>query len=167
MNLCRLNLLARASVFGLLALGFVTGCAEAVGTGLPVKIPTVVVDCTTNQCKSSSSPYVFVWITKTTCNWQLIDNAVAVVSTTAACNPTSGCRVTMPSNWVLGSNHQSSTTVPSDSYTVCGRINNNRTLPHSVSTNDVTAEIGSLSIVESTGVVSLGGPGSLTSWSDQ
>lgn len=165
--MCRLGSLILVSLSCLYAIGLVSGCAEAVGTGAPVAIPTVLVECTTPQCKASTNPLVFVWITTATCNWNLIDNATVVNSTTTTCDPTSGCRVVLPADWILGSNNQATSTLPSGYYTVCGRINNMRTLPQNVSPNDVTIEVSSVSFVERMGVLSLGGTASIGRWSDQ
>jgi hypothetical protein len=75
--------------------------------------------------------------------------------------------VVMPGqSWVSGATNQSTTTIPSGTYTVCAHINYDRTFPVGSGANDTVIEIQNVSFVSNMGVFSLGGAGSLGAWQD-
>lgn len=135
-----------------------SACAPGTGgTGEPVSIPQVVVNCTTAQCKTDSSPYVFVTFTQSGCDnpgfaWQISG------STTINCTATSGCYGSIPS-WVEDGQGTVARTIPSGTYDICGWIDYNRSWPN-YPENDTRGGLLGQAIVDGSGAKII------TSWQD-
>ncbi len=151
-------------LFFILALaGAAVSCAEIAGSGTPVAIPTVVVDCTTADCQAGPSQIAFVYITDANCSIGFLGGAAASSSAQATCGGATGCRVTMTS-WISGTSHETTTQVPSGTYTVCGYIDMDSS--DSPTTADTTIEIPNVSFVQGMGVLQLGGTSGQGTWVD-
>ncbi len=142
---------------GALALSQLSSCAEPSSGGTPTTIPQIVVSCTTSACSANSSPNVHVLITPYDCS---SSEGVAVASTsmTVSCTVSAGCYATT-SSWVNSSG--TITTIPSGTYTVCGRIDYNHNYASGVITDDTTSVKLNVNVSSAST-----GPINLTSWLD-
>jgi len=136
----------RGAVFVSLALAAVltlASCAESSGTGEAIPIPRVVVNCTTPHCKTNATPYIFVIFTTSGC--QRLDFGGTVSASTASvnCTGSSGCY------WQVTSWANGATTIPSGTYSICARIDYDRSYPDA-GTNDTIGVLDDVSIGSAT-----------------
>lgn len=112
---------------------FLVSCAETTGSGAPVSIPRVFIDCTTGACNSNTvpNPRITVMFTTSGCDLPDFGSAIAGTSEAITCTATSGCYGEITS-WV-DSDGDVATTVPSGTYSLCARIDYNRDYPATTS----------------------------------
>jgi len=142
---------------GAWALGGLLSCAESSSGGAPTTIPQIVVNCTTNACSANSSPNIHVLITAYDCS-SSEGVAVASSSMSVSCTASAGCFATT-SSWVNSSG--AITTIPSGTYTICGRVDYNHNYASGVITDDTTSVKLNVTVSSSST-----GPINLTSWVD-
>lgn len=127
----------KKSVLIIMVAFFITNC-ESAGTGDPVPIPNVQINCDTAKCKAVPSNLYEVTITVTLsgCAEDQI-GMIPVVSGTAniTCISTVGCQGTV--NTWRDTNSSTVTTVPSKTYSVCGWIDLDIGVPNA---NDAFAD---------------------------
>lgn len=137
-----------------LGLGFVSsfvlsGCGEPAASGASVSIPSVYVNCTTAQCMTNASPnpIIIAIITTSGCTAPDFGYTRSASTTSISCSAALGCygQVT---GWV-DANSNSTTTIPSGSYSICTRIDYNRDYPAST-TGDSTGVKDNVSIGSTT-----------------
>lgn len=118
-------------------------CAESSGTGEAVPIPRVVVNCTTSHCRTNATPYIFVIFTTSGC--QRLDFGGTISASTASvnCTGSSGCY------WEVTSWANGATTIPSGTYSICARIDYDRSYPDA-GTNDTIGVLDDVSIGRNT-----------------
>lgn len=132
----------------LFLLSFLNVSCESAGTGTPVPIPNVEIDCTTAKCSavSTSSYDVVINVTSSGCAFDQIETLPVITGTVnVICTNGSGCSGTV-SSW-RDKNGNTETEIISSTYSVCGWIdldsNPNKTI------NDAFADENIL-ITEST-----------------
>jgi hypothetical protein len=142
---------------GSLALGGLSSCAEPSSGGAPTTIPQIVVNCTSSACSTSSNPNIHILITAYDCS-SSEGVAVASSSMSISCTASAGCYGTT-SSWVNSSG--AITTIPSGTYTVCGRVDYNHNFASGVTTDDTTSVKLNVTISAASS-----GPINLTTWND-
>jgi hypothetical protein len=144
------------AVLTITSLFMVASCAEPANSGAPVAIPTVVVNCTSVDCRRNLPVKVYVYFTASSCDPAFIDWATVSSSFALNCSGSTGCYGS-PSSWVDA--RGAVTTIPSGTYTLCGRVDYDNDYP-TVTNNDSTANQDSVAVGVSTP------PTNLTTWTD-
>jgi hypothetical protein len=113
------------------------GCSEPAASGASVSIPVVVVDCTTAQCRVNTTvnPIIIAIITTSGCSAPDFGFTRSASTSSLSCNGTTGCYGQM-SGWV-DSAGQTTSSIPSGTYSICVRIDYDRDYPAST-TGDST-----------------------------
>ena len=106
----------------LILLSVLTIRCESSGTGEPVDIPDVVIDCQNAKCIAENGSYdVVINITSSGCADDQIPLAPVVAGTASiTCINGIGCSGTVTS-W-RDTNSNTTTTIPSSTYSICGWI---------------------------------------------
>lgn len=126
------------NVIVFLLLGFLNTSCESAGTGTPVPIPNVEIDCTTAKCTSATGVYeVVINITGSGCAVDQIDLAAVITGTVNVLCNSSGCSGTV-SSWRDSDTGNTTTEIISSTYSVCGWIDLDSTPGKSV--NDAFAD---------------------------
>lgn len=116
------------------------GCSEPAASGASVSLPVVVVDCTTAQCRvnTTTNPIIIAIITTSGCTAPDFGFTRSASTNAISCNTTFGCRGQV-SGWV-DSNGQSTSSIPSGTYSICTRIDYNRDYPASTNGDSTGAK---------------------------
>jgi hypothetical protein len=144
MDLCRFKFYGAAVI--VLSL---SGCAEPAGSGEPVSIPKLFINCTTSQCRTNAAPNPRITAIYTTSGCDAPDFGSIISASTEAlsCNGTTGCYGEL-SGWI-DSEGNPVTTIASGVYSICARIDYDRDYPAST-TGDSRGILDDVSVVETT-----------------
>lgn len=118
---------------------FINVSCESAGTGTPVPIPNIQIDCTVSKCATAAtgSYEVVINVTGSGCAVNQIDMSPVITGTVnVTCTNGSGCTGTVTS-W-RDNNGNTETEVISSTYSVCGWIDIDSTPGKSV--NDAFAD---------------------------
>jgi hypothetical protein len=118
---------------------FFSSCAEQVGSGEAVSIPSITVDCGNSRCNQNQNVRLIVRITPFDCSATSLNFAVATGGVeNLTCNATSGCFANV-SNFVDGQGVPV-TKIASGTYTVCGIVDINRDYPNNENQDSTAVE---------------------------
>ncbi len=118
----------KKAIFLVLVGVFLNRC-ESAGTGVPVDIPDVIIDCQNAKCSATStgSYEVTINITSSGCADDQIPLAPVVAGTAnITCTNSFGCSGTVTS-W-RDNNSSPTSQIPSSTYSICGTIDLDRSL---------------------------------------
>lgn len=112
-------------------------CGEPAASGKSVSLPAVYVNCTTSQCRVNAvpNPFVRVIITTSGCTAPDFGSIRSASTYSISCTAASGC-YGLISGWVDAAG-SSASTIPSGTYSICGRIDYNRDYPASTNGDSV------------------------------
>ncbi|MES2963688.1 MAG: hypothetical protein V4760_07335 [Bdellovibrionota bacterium] len=113
------------------------GCSEAASSGASVSLPYVYVNCTTSHCMTNTAlnPTIITFITTSGCVAPDLGFTRSASTNAISCSAATGCYGQI-TGWI-DANGNSTSSIPSGTYSVCTRIDYNRDYPAST-TGDST-----------------------------
>lgn len=117
----KLNLMTRSSLklaVVLMSVWVLSACSETADTGIPVAIPAIRVQCTTNQCLGNANPRTAMVFTTSGCVAPDFGEVLRYVSESHTCN-SGGCNFSTSSSGWVDQSGSSVATIPSGTYSVC------------------------------------------------